>query len=69
MTARIESADRLVPLAEVKAVAGLGKSMIYRLMRAGNFPRACKAGGNATRWSVREVEAWVAARLAGRREA
>ncbi len=63
---RIEAADRLLGLDEVKTVAGLGKSMIYRKMRAGTFPKACKAGGGSTRWSEREVQAWVNEQLAAR---
>lgn len=63
---RIEAADRLLPLDEVKTIVGLGKTMIYRMMRAGSFPKACKAGGCSTRWSEREVQDWVAQRLAQR---
>lgn len=53
--------DRLIGLAEVKATTNLGKTMIYRLMRAGTFPLRCAAG-----WSEREVQAWVQAQLATR---
>lgn len=63
---RIEAADRLLCLDEVKAIAGLGKSMIYRKMRCGTFPMACKAGGSSTRWSEREVQVWVSEQLAHR---
>ena len=50
--------DDLIKLAEVKALAGIGKTMIYRLERAGRFPRRYKPGGYASRWSRREVIAW-----------
>ena len=50
--------DRLLPLSAVMEIAGIGKTMIYRLMRDGKFPMACKPGGSATRWSEREVRAW-----------
>jgi prophage regulatory protein len=66
MHARIEAADRLLNLEEVKAIVGLGKTAIYRMMRAGEFPMACKAGGCSTRWSENECRAWVAAQLASR---
>jgi prophage regulatory protein len=65
----IESADRLLCLDEVKVVAGIGKSMIYRKMRAGTFPKACKAGGSSTRWSEREVQEWIALQLSSRQAA
>lgn len=60
--------DRLLNLDEVKSIAKIGKTMIYRKMRAGSFPMACKVGGCSTRWSEREVQGWVAEQL-GRREA
>lgn len=63
---RIEAADRLLCLDEVKAAVGLGKSMIYRKMRGGTFPKACKAGGSSTRWSELEVQAWIREQLAAR---
>lgn len=63
---RIEAADRLLCLDEVKAIVGLGKSMIYRKMRDGTFPMRCKAGGCSTRWSEREINEWVVAQLASR---
>lgn len=50
--------DALLPLAEVKKITGLGKTMIYRLERAGQFPKRYKPGGHASRWSRREVIAW-----------
>ncbi len=61
--------DRLIKLPEVIAIVGLGKTMIYRKMRAGSFPQACKAGGYSTRWSEREVRDWVAEQLATRHAA
>ena len=50
--------DRLLKLEEVKGIVGLGKTMIYRLERAGRFPRRFKPGGCASRWSEQEVLAW-----------
>jgi prophage regulatory protein len=50
--------DRLLPIGVVMELAGIGKTMIYRKMREGTFPRCCKPGGASTRWSEREVRAW-----------
>lgn len=61
---RIEAADRLLGLDEVKAVTNRGKTMIYRMMRAGTFPKRCAAG-----WSEREVQTWIRDQLAERRAA
>ncbi|CAN5571642.1 hypothetical protein BH10PSE14_BH10PSE14_06150 [soil metagenome] len=61
--------DRLLPIDAVMEIAGIGKTMIYRKMREGTFPQCCKPGGASTRWSEREVRAWVAAVLATRQAA
>jgi prophage regulatory protein len=53
-------ADRLLKLSQVIEIAGIGKTMIYRLMRDGSFPQAFKPGGYASRWSEREVCEWRA---------
>lgn len=50
--------DDLISLEEVKRLAGIGKTMIYRLERAERFPKRYKPGGYASRWSRREVMAW-----------
>lgn len=58
--------DRLLPIDAVMQIAGIGKTMIYRKMKEGTFPRACKPGGASTRWSEREVRAWYADVMASR---
>ena len=61
--------DRLLKLPEVIEIAKIGKTMIYRLMRQGAFPKCCQPGGRGSRWSEREVSAWIRDRLAGREAA
>ena len=56
-----EPKDRLLTRAEVERRTGLGRTAIYRKMRAGEFPEPYRVGRTAVRWSEREVEAWVAA--------
>lgn len=51
-------ADRLLPLSAVMELAGLGKTIIYKKMKAGTFPKCCKPGGASSRWSEREVMEW-----------
>lgn len=62
-------ADRLLPLSAVMEVAGLGKTIIYKKMKAGTFPKCCKPGGASSRWSEREVMAWKDAVMAARGDA
>jgi prophage regulatory protein len=46
-------------LEEVKRRVGLGKSMIYRLIQEGTFPAPYKLSPFASRWSDREIVAWI----------
>ena len=53
--------DRLIRLLEVEQRFGLSRSTIYRLMREDRFPLPIRVGPRAVRWSLAELEAWVAA--------
>jgi prophage regulatory protein len=52
--------ERFLKLDEVKRRAGLGKSMIYRLIQEGKFPAPYKLSPAASRWSEQELVAWIA---------
>ncbi len=58
--------DRLIALPEVMSIVGYGKTIIYRWIRQGTFPRQCHPGGSSARWSEAEVRAWKDAQLAER---
>lgn len=51
--------ERFLKLEEVKLRVGLGKSMIYRLIQEGKFPAPYKLSSYASRWSDREIVAWI----------
>ena len=53
-------ADRLIKLAEVMRRVGLGKTMVYRLIKEGRFPRPYKLSPFAARWSELEIVEWIA---------
>lgn len=55
-----DQSDRFVKLDEVKRRVGLGKSMIYQLIQEGRFPAPYKLSSFASRWSDREIIAWIA---------
>ena len=57
-----EIEDRLLRRAEVERRIGFGRSTLYRMMRAGEFPAPIKIGPRAVRWSAREVAEWLASR-------
>lgn len=54
------TADReeLASLNRAMKITGLGKSTIYRAMRAGTFPKPVKVGRKAL-WPVSRLHAWV----------
>ena len=55
---------RLIRLPEVAHLTSLSRASIYRQAKAGTFPTPRKIGERAAAWSLVEVEAWVAAKLA-----
>jgi prophage regulatory protein len=55
----LDQPERLIKLAEVSRRVGLGKSMIYEMIRAGRFPAQYKISPFASRWSEREITAWI----------
>lgn len=52
--------ERFLRLAEVSRRVGLGKTMIYGLIRKKRFPAPYKISPYASRWSEREILAWIA---------
>ncbi|NBC37812.1 AlpA family phage regulatory protein [Novosphingobium sp. FSY-8] len=58
--------DRLLRLKQVMDIVALGKTMIYRLISEGRFPKPLKPCSNASRWSEGEVYAWVAGQCSRR---
>ena len=58
----VTTTDRLLTRAEVERRTALGRSAIYAMMRSGEFPEPLRVGKAAVRWSLREIEAWIAAR-------
>ena len=59
MTVEQERPERFVKLDEVCRRAGLGKTMIYALIKDGRFPRPYKISPFAARWSEQELVAWI----------
>ena len=54
--------DNLLPLETVMARVHLGRTKIYALIADGEFPSPTKIG-SASRWSERQIDAWIAARF------
>ena len=60
MTVSSESPERFIRLHEVSRRVGLGKSMIYVLIKQKRFPSPYKISPSMARWSEREIVAWIA---------
>ncbi len=56
-------------LPQVRALTGLSRSSIYAAIKAGTFPAPFRLGPRAIGFSAGSVDAWIAARMAGKPEA
>ncbi len=61
--------NRLYRLKDVEQFAGLKRSQISELVKAGEFPRPIQLsnGGRAVAWIERELIEWQSSRIAARR--
>jgi prophage regulatory protein len=65
----VAATDSLIAIDVVAArTGGRNPSTIRRDVKAGRFPAPVRVGGRLL-WSAREVDEWIAARLAERDEA
>jgi prophage regulatory protein len=55
-------AETLHRLKTVRQTTALSRSELYRLVRAGRFPRPVAIGRRAVAWRDSDVQAWVASR-------
>jgi prophage regulatory protein len=58
------SPQRILRLAQVRALTGLGRSFIYQLQAQKRFPKQIKIGLRAVGWLEDEVLKWIADRVA-----
>lgn len=54
----------LLRLPEVSRRCGLGRSEIYRKIKAGGFPKPIKIGVKASAWPSPAIDSWIASRIA-----
>jgi len=66
VTAPAEGELRFERLPKVKARTGFSRSEIYRRIAAGSFPAPVKIGERASAWDSREIDKWIADRIADR---
>ena len=61
---RDENPRRFLRLPAVENRVGLGKSSIYAMIAARQFPAAIPIGERAVGWLESDIEAWISARIA-----
>jgi prophage regulatory protein len=50
--------SRLVRLRELRAIVGLSRTTIFRMVNEGRFPKPVKLSTHASAWRMAEVLAW-----------
>ncbi|VVQ14220.1 hypothetical protein PS934_04065 [Pseudomonas fluorescens] len=64
MTVKTQQPRRIMRLPAVKEATGLGRTVIYDLMKEGRFPKCRRiAGAHIVGWDSLEIEAWIAEQL------
>lgn len=58
--------ERIIRKAELLAMVGLSDPTIWRLEKAGKFPKRLRLGGNSCGWLSTEIAGWFASRAADR---
>jgi prophage regulatory protein len=58
---------RILRLAQVIDMTGLGKTKIYQLQAQGRFPMSVRITTHSVGWVEQEVQAWLTGRLAERK--
>ena len=52
----------LVRLRQLTSIVGLSRSTIYRLVKAGNFPKPIRIGISSLAWRMDEIHKWIDSR-------
>ena len=60
--------NRIIRKPELLNMLGLSDPTVYRMEKAGSFPKRLQLGGNSVGWLASEIEGWFAARAAARSE-
>ena len=66
VSAYSEQSPRILRLAQVIGLTGLGRSMIYQMEADLRFPKRVKIGTRAVGWIEQEVKAWLIKRIEAR---
>lgn len=59
MSTVVQSPGALWKRPKVQAETGLGKTKLYELIKAGQFPKPVALGVRSRAWRAQEVQSWV----------
>jgi len=62
----MQKLNRVLRKPEVQHITGLSDPTIWRLEKAGRFPKRLRLGGNSCGWLASEVDDWINLRAAER---
>jgi prophage regulatory protein len=52
--------DTLLSLNEVRSATSLGRTTIYLMMKAGQFPKAVRLSARRVAWKASDIQCWIA---------
>jgi len=55
---QLQVVDYLIPRKTVEKLSGLSRATIYRLIKAGKFPRPLSIGTGSVRWRQSDIISW-----------
>jgi len=61
-----KSHQRIIRKPELLNMIGLSAPTIWRMEKAGTFPKRLRLGGNSCGWLSTEIDAWIEERAAER---
>jgi len=66
MEAAMATIEKLLTIREVVAATRLSKPTIYKMVRAGKFPRQVRLAEQRVAWLAAEIDGWIADQAAAR---
>lgn len=66
MEKNVPDRQRIIRKPELLNMIGLSDPTIWRMEKAGNFPKRLRLGGNSCGWLESEISGWLTERAAAR---
>jgi len=56
----MKKGERIIRKPELLGMIGLSDATVWRMEKAGEFPRRLRLGGNSVGWFLGEIDGWLA---------